>query len=112
VTLVGEPHETAGRPAISQGSLQVDEADYDDVDLEAFELEVDRPLVKPRRRRQPDYQTVRLYRSTAKILRQQWIHARSADPLITFTEFSTLCMQYGLRALAEERRREDPDLFD
>jgi hypothetical protein len=85
---------------------------YDDVDLEAFELEVDRPLVKPRKRRQVDYQTVRLYRSTARILRQGWLKARERDVLLSFTEFATIVAQKGLTALAEERRREDPDLFD
>jgi hypothetical protein len=86
--------------------------DYDEVDLEAFELEVNVPLVRPRRRKEVDYQTVRINRPTARILRQQWLTARSIDPLVSFTEFATIVAQKGLRTLAEERRREDPDLFD
>jgi hypothetical protein len=86
--------------------------DYDEVDLEAFELEVNVPLVRPRRRKEVDYQTVRINRPTARILRQQWLAARSIDPLVSFTEFATIVAQKGLRTLAEERRREDPDLFD
>lgn len=104
--------ETAGAPAKNSSSLQVDPSDYDDVDLEAFELDVDRPLVRPRRRKEVDYQTVRINRPTARILRQQWLVARSIDPLVSFTEFATIVTQKGLRTLAEERKREDPNLFD
>jgi hypothetical protein len=104
--------KTAGAPAKNPSSLQVDSNDYDEVDLEAFELDVDRPLVRPRRRKEVDYQTVRINRPTARILRQQWLAARSIDPLVSFTEFATIVAQKGLRALAEERKREDPDLFD
>lgn len=80
--------------------------DYDDDDLEAFELVADAPLVKPRRRREPEYQTVRINRPTAKILRAQWLLARSIDPMISYTEFATVCVQHGLRALKEQRDRE------
>jgi hypothetical protein len=79
---------------------------YDDVDLEAFELQVDQPLVRPRRRRQVDYQTVRINKPTARILRQCWLAARQQDPLVSFTEFATIVTQRGLRALAEDRERE------
>ena len=79
---------------------------YDDDDLEAFELVADAPLVKPRRRREPDYQTVRINRPTAKILRAQWLLARSIDPMISYTEFATVCVQHGLRALKEQRERD------
>ncbi len=80
--------------------------DYDDDDLEAFELVVDAPLVKPRHRREPEYQTVRINRPTAKILRGQWLLARSIDPMISYTEFATVCVQHGLRALKELRERD------
>jgi len=80
--------------------------DYDDDDLEAFELVADAPLVKPRRRREPEYQTVRINRPTAKILRAQWLRARSIDPMISYTEFATVCVQHGLRALKEQRERD------
>ena len=79
---------------------------YDDVDLEAFELQVDQPLVRPRRRRQVDYQTVRINKPTARVLRQCWLAARQQDPLVSFTEFATIVTQRGLRALAEDRERE------
>jgi len=79
---------------------------YDDVDLEAFELHVDQPLVRPRRRRQVDYQTVRINKPTARVLRQCWLAARQQDPLVSFTEFATIVTQRGLRALAEDRERE------
>lgn len=79
---------------------------YDHVDLEAFELQVDQPLVRPRRRRQVDYQTVRINKPTARVLRQCWLAARQQDPLVSFTEFATIVTQRGLRALAEDRERE------
>lgn len=79
---------------------------YDEDDLEAFELVADAPLVKPRRRREPEYQTVRINRPTAKILRAQWLLARSIDPMISYTEFATVCVQHGLRALKEQRDRD------
>jgi len=74
-------------------------------DLEAFEFEADAPIVKPRRRKQLDYQTVRINRPTARILRAQWLMARQADPLISYTEFATIVCQHGLRALKEQRQR-------
>jgi hypothetical protein len=79
--------------------------DFDDSDLEAFELAAEAPLVKPRRRRQVEYQTVRINRPTAKILRAQWLLARQQDPLLSYTEFSTIAVQSGLRALKEQRAR-------
>jgi hypothetical protein len=105
--------ETAAASANNRSQPAVVESgDYDEIDLEAFELEVDRPLVRPRRRKEVDYQTVRINRPTARILRQQWLAARSIDPLVSFTEFATIVAQKGLRTLAEERKRDDPDLFD
>ena len=105
--------KTAEVPATAPGRpVATSPDDYDEVDLEAFELEVNVPLVRPRRRKEVDYQTVRINRPTARILRQQWLAARSIDPLVSFTEFATIVAQKGLRALAEERRREDPNLFD
>jgi hypothetical protein len=123
LTPVPDPEERAGGSNLPVKSPEVpltapnrpvatSPDDYDEVDLEAFELEVDRPLVRPRRRKEVDYQTVRINRPTARILRQQWLAARSVDPLVSFTEFATIVAQKGLRALAEERKREDPDLFD
>ncbi len=125
------PSNEVGKPVLSQvggGNLAVQSPevpvtasdrpvavspdDYDEIDLEAFELEVDRPLVRPRRRREVDYQTVRINKPTARILRQCWLAARSIDPLVSFTEFATIVTQKGLRTLAEERSREDPNLFD
>ena len=91
------------RPAVNPPSAG---GDYDDDDLEAFELAADAPLVKPRRRREPEYQTVRINRPTAKILRAQWLLARSIDPMISYTEFATVCVQHGLRALKEQRERD------
>jgi hypothetical protein len=90
------------RPA---GVLDVPDDDLDDSDLEAFELAAEAPLVKPRRRRQVEYQTVRINRPTAKILRAQWLLARQQDPLLSYTEFSTIAVQSGLRALKEQRER-------
>jgi len=53
----------------------VGEDELDDEDLEAFAFDADAPLVRPRRREQKDYQTVRINRPTAKILRAQWLLA-------------------------------------
>jgi len=83
----------------------VDDGDFEDDDLEAFEFEASAPIVKPRRREVKDYQTVRINRPTARILRAQWLLARQVDPLVTFTEFSTVVAQHGLRALKEQRER-------
>lgn len=116
LTPVPDPEERAGGSNLPLTApnrpVATSPDDYDEVDLEAFELEVDRPLVRPRRRKEVDYQTVRINRPTARILRQQWLAARSVDPLVSFTEFATIVAQKGLRTLAEERKREDPDLFD
>jgi hypothetical protein len=90
------------RPA---GVVDVPPDDLDDSDLEAFELAAEAPLVKPRRRREVEYQTVRINRPTAKILRAQWLLARQQDPLLSYTEFSTITVQSGLRALKEQRDR-------
>jgi hypothetical protein len=87
--------------------VDVPDADFDDSDLEAFELAAEAPLVKPRRRREVEYQTVRINRPTAKILRAQWLLARQQDPLLSYTEFSTIAVQSGLRALKEQREREE-----
>ena len=82
-----------------------DAAELDDTDLEAFEFTADAPIVRPRRRRNPLYQTVRINRPTAAVLRAQWLLARKSDPLVTFTEFATIVCQHGLRALKEQRER-------
>lgn len=79
------------------------DSDLDDTDLEAFEMKPGAPLVKPRRRRQVSYQTVRINKPTAQVLRAQWLIARRIDPLFSFTEFSTIVVQRGLQALANER---------
>jgi hypothetical protein len=89
----------------SAGVVDVPDDDLDDSDLEAFEFAAEAPLVKPRRRRQVEYQTVRINRPTAKILRAQWLLARQQDPLLSYTEFSTIAVQSGLRALKEQRER-------
>lgn len=93
---------TLTRPA---GVVDIPDDDLDDSDLEAFELAAEAPLVKPRRRRQVEYQTVRINRPTAKVLRAQWLLARQQDPLLSYTEFSTIAVQSGLRALKEQRER-------
>jgi hypothetical protein len=98
------------QPTVTQlsppaGVVTVPDADLDDSDLEAFELATETPLVKPRRRREVEYQTVRINRPTAKILRAQWLLARQQDPLLSYTEFSTIAVQSGLRALKEQRER-------
>jgi hypothetical protein len=79
--------------------------DLDDTDLEAFELNTSAPLVKPRRRRQVDYQTLRIQKHTWRIMRDSWLRARQIDPLVTFVEFSTVVIQRGLQALKEDRER-------
>jgi hypothetical protein len=84
-----------------------DDGDFDDTDLESFELQADAPLVRPRRREQKDYQTVRINRPTAKILRAQWLLARQVDPLMSYTEFSTIVVQRGLQALKAQHDRGD-----
>jgi hypothetical protein len=73
--------------------------------LEAFELNTSAPLVKPRRRRQVDYQTLRIQKHTWRIMRDSWLRARQIDPLVTFVEFSTVVIQRGLQALKEDRER-------
>lgn len=78
----------------------------DDSDLEAFELEADAPLVRPRRRKNVEYQTVRINKPTARILRAQWLRARQVDPLLSYTEFSTIIVQTGLTAL-RDRMQDD-----
>lgn len=97
------------RPAASVHPSQLpppaDDGDFDDTDLESFELQADAPLVRPRRREQKDYQTVRINRPTAKILRAQWLLARQVDPLMSYTEFSTIVVQCGLQALKAQRDR-------
>jgi hypothetical protein len=100
VKRVDQPGTSPERPVVATDD------GYDDVDLEAFELQVDQPLVRPRRRRQVNYQTVRINKPTARILRQCWLAARQQDPLVSFTEFATIVTQRGLRALAEDRERE------
>lgn len=80
------------------------DVDLDDTDLEAFTMAADAPLVRPRRRRAVDYQTVRINRPTAKVLRANWLVARQQDPLLSYTEFATIVTQRGLQTLAEERR--------
>jgi hypothetical protein len=98
-----QPRVTAlARPA---GVTDVPDADLDDSDLEAFEFAAEAPLVKPRHRREVEYQTVRINRPTAKVLRAQWLLARQQDPLLSYTEFSTIAVQSGLRALKEQRER-------
>jgi hypothetical protein len=92
------------KPVVDQPPAP-DDGDLDDSDLEAFELQADAPLVRPRRRRQVDYQTVRINRPTAQVLRAQWLIARRQDPLLSYTEFSTIAVQSGLRALKEQRER-------
>ena len=82
-----------------------EDGDFDDTDLESFDLPADAPLVRPRRREQKDYQTVRINRPTAKILRAQWLLARQIDPLMSYTEFSTIVVQRGLQALKAQRDR-------
>lgn len=94
------PRRTADVPATGPGG-----EDLDDTDLEAFDLPAGGPLVKPRRRRPVTYQTVRINRPTAQVLRAQWLIARRADPLLSYVEFATIVTQRGLQALADERRR-------
>jgi hypothetical protein len=91
----------------SQLPPPAEDGDFDDTDLESFELQADAPLVRPRRREQKDYQTVRINRPTAKILRAQWLLARQVDPLMSYTEFSTIVVQRGLQALKAQRDRGD-----
>lgn len=100
------PHDRNGNEADPQVS-HIDDTDLDDSDLEDFHLEAGVPLVKPRRRRQVSYQTVRINKPTAQVLRQQWIVAKHVDPLLSYVEFATIVTQRGLQALAEERRRLD-----
>lgn len=93
------------KPPVVDQPPAPDDGDLDDSDLEAFELQADAPLIRPRRRRQVDYQTVRINRPTAQVLRAQWLIARRQDPLLSYTEFSTIAVQSGLRALKEQRER-------
>ncbi|MGB6161771.1 MAG: hypothetical protein WBF75_04190 [Pseudonocardiaceae bacterium] len=93
------------KPPVVDQPPAPDDGDLDDSDLEAFELQADAPLIRPRRRRQVDYQTVRINRPTAQVLRAQWLIARRHDPLLSYTEFSTIAVQSGLRALKEQRER-------
>src|SRR5690242_15458530 len=51
------------RPAAALHPSQlppVNDGEFDDTDLESFDLPADLPLVRPRRREQKDYQTVRI----------------------------------------------------
>src|SRR5690349_8906734 len=80
-----EPSESSQRPAVDHPSAVrapsplrsaapvqpdpsqlavTDDGDFDDTDLESFDLPADGPLVRPRRREQKDYQTVRINRPT------------------------------------------------
>ena len=92
-------------PAHLQPVPTASDDDLDDTDLEAFELNTSAPLVKPRRRRQVDYQTLRIQKHTWRIMRDSWLRARQIDPLVTFVEFSTVVIQRGLQALKEDRER-------
>ncbi len=90
-----------------QPVTEEDLGEWDDPDeLERFEFEASAPIVRPRRRRDPQYQTLRINAPTAKIMRLQWKAARQIDPMVSFTEFSTVVVQAGLRALKEQRERE------
>jgi hypothetical protein len=85
-----------------------DAGEWDDpAELERFEFDAAAPIVKPRRRRDPIYQTLRINSPTARIMRLQWQAARRIDPMVTFTEFATVVCQRGLRALKEDRERDE-----
>jgi hypothetical protein len=83
-----------------------DTEEWDDPDeLENFDFDPAAPVVKPRKRRPVDYQTLRINAPTSKIMRQVWLANRRIDPALSYTEFATLVVQHGLRALKEERDR-------
>lgn len=82
------------------------EPEWDDPEeLEEFDFDPSEALVRPRRRKAVEYPTLRVHPNTAKVMRQVWLANRRIDPALSFTEFSTLCVQFGLRALKEARDR-------
>lgn len=104
--------ETGARPtpkAEPEATRELDadtDPEWEDPDeLEHFEFRADAPLVRPRRRKQVDYQTLRINRQTAKIMRQVWLANRRVDPALSYTEFATVVCQNGLRAMKEQRER-------
>lgn len=81
--------------------------EWDEPDeLEHFDFDATTSVVKPRKRRPVDYQTLRINQPTSKIMRQVWLANRRIDPALSYTEFSTVVVQAGLRALKKERERE------
>lgn len=83
-----------------------DAGEWEDPDeLEAFDFDATAPVVKPRKRKPVDYQTLRINKPTAQIMRQVWLANRRIDPALSYTEFATVVVQHGLRALKEERER-------
>jgi hypothetical protein len=75
-------------------------------ELEHFDFDPAASVVKPRRRRPVDYQTLRINQPTSKIMRQVWLANRRIDPALSYTEFATLVVQRGLRGLKEDRGRD------
>lgn len=107
-----QPHpETTQHVAVPQAPqirhyAEPDTEEWDDPDeLENFDFDPAAPVVKPRKRRPVDYQTLRINAPTSKIMRQVWLANRRIDPALSYTEFATLVVQHGLRALKEERDR-------
>lgn len=104
-----EVYETTAvevRPARLQ---PVEVNDPDEIDewgdpdeLKTFAFEAAAPLVRPRKRKAVDYQTLRIHKSTWQALRQAWLMARKVDPLVSFVEMSTLVVQKGMQALKAE----------
>lgn len=94
------------RPSHLQPAAGPAADELDDVDPEIFDFETTAPLVRPRKRKSMDYQTVRLFRSTWQPLRQAWLMNRKVDSLISFTEFASVVCQRGLQSLKAEVERE------
>lgn len=78
----------------------------DPEELKNFDFDPDAPLVRRRKRKPVEYPTLRIDTKTAKIMRQVWLANRRIDPALSFTEFATVCVQHGLRALKEQRDRD------
>ena len=83
-----------------------DAEEWEEDELEHFEFDPTASVVKPRKRRPVDYQTLRINQPTAKIMRQIWLANRRVDPALSYTEFATLVVQRGLRGLKEDRGRD------
>jgi hypothetical protein len=75
-------------------------------ELENFDFDATASVVKVRKRRAVDYQTLRINQPTSKIMRQVWLANRRIDPALSYTEFATLVVQRGLRGLKEDRGRD------